>query len=37
LWSRPPQPVFYEGTLVITKEEGAWIGCISSTVLEELY
>ncbi|KAG7343692.1 monooxygenase [Nitzschia inconspicua] len=23
LWSRPPQPVFYEGTLVITKEEGA--------------
>jgi heme-degrading monooxygenase HmoA len=23
LWSRPPQPVFYEGTLVITKKEGA--------------
>ena len=23
LWSRPPQPVFYEGTLVITSEEGA--------------
>jgi heme-degrading monooxygenase HmoA len=23
LWNRPPQPVFYEGTLVITKEDGA--------------
>jgi hypothetical protein len=23
LWSRPPQPVFYEGTLVITNERGA--------------
>jgi heme-degrading monooxygenase HmoA len=23
LWSRPPKPVFYEGTLVITREEGA--------------
>jgi heme-degrading monooxygenase HmoA len=23
LWIRPPQPVFYEGTLVITKSEGA--------------
>jgi heme-degrading monooxygenase HmoA len=23
LWSRPPQPIFYEGTLVITREEGA--------------
>jgi heme-degrading monooxygenase HmoA len=23
LWSRPPQPIFYEGTLVITKIEGA--------------
>ncbi|KAL3922719.1 MAG: hypothetical protein SGARI_006386 [Bacillariaceae sp.] len=23
LWSRPPQPVFYEGTLVLTKKEGA--------------
>jgi heme-degrading monooxygenase HmoA len=23
LWSRPPQPIFYEGTLVITKKEGA--------------
>lgn len=23
LWSKPPQPVFYEGTLVITKPEGA--------------
>lgn len=22
-WSRPPQPVFYEGTLVITRKEGA--------------
>ena len=23
LWSKPPQPVFYEGTLVITSEDGA--------------
>jgi heme-degrading monooxygenase HmoA len=23
LWSRPPRPVFFEGTLVLTKEEGA--------------
>lgn len=23
LWSRPPEPVFYEGTLVISKPEGA--------------
>lgn len=23
LWSRPPQPIFYEGTLVITSPEGA--------------
>jgi heme-degrading monooxygenase HmoA len=23
LWNRPPQPVFYEGTLVITSEDGA--------------
>jgi heme-degrading monooxygenase HmoA len=23
LWSKPPQPVFYEGTLVITTKEGA--------------
>jgi len=23
LWSRPPQPVFYEGVLVITSEQGA--------------
>ena len=23
LWSRPPQPIFYEGTLVITSEDGA--------------
>ena len=23
LWIRPPQPVFYEGTLVITSEDGA--------------
>lgn len=23
LWSKPPQPVFYEGTLVISSEEGA--------------
>uniref|UniRef100_A0A7R9ZKE1 ABM domain-containing protein n=1 Tax=Craspedostauros australis TaxID=1486917 RepID=A0A7R9ZKE1_9STRA len=23
LWTRPPKPVFYEGTLVITSEEGA--------------
>lgn len=23
LWSRPPQPVFYEGTLVITSQDGA--------------
>uniref|UniRef100_A0A7S2U695 ABM domain-containing protein n=1 Tax=Attheya septentrionalis TaxID=420275 RepID=A0A7S2U695_9STRA len=22
LWSKPPSPIFYEGTLVITKEEG---------------
>ena len=22
-WSKPPTPVFYEGTLVITGEEGA--------------
>lgn len=23
LWSKPPQPIFYEGTLVISSEEGA--------------
>jgi heme-degrading monooxygenase HmoA len=23
LWSRPPQPIFYEGTLMITKDDGA--------------
>jgi heme-degrading monooxygenase HmoA len=23
LWSRPPQPIFYEGTLVTTSEKGA--------------
>ena len=23
LWSKPPEPVFYEGTLVISSEEGA--------------
>lgn len=23
LWSRPPQPIFYEGTLVITSDQGA--------------
>jgi len=23
LWSRPPEPIFYEGTLVITSEDGA--------------
>ena len=23
LWSRPPTPIFYEGTLVISKQEGA--------------
>lgn len=23
LWSQPPKPIFYEGTLVISKEEGA--------------
>lgn len=26
LWSKPPEPVFYEGTLVISSEEGAWRG-----------
>jgi heme-degrading monooxygenase HmoA len=23
LWSKPPQPIFYEGTLVISGEDGA--------------
>jgi hypothetical protein len=23
LWSQPPRPIFYEGTLVITSEDGA--------------